>query len=268
MKGQPQHRKMLAGAGLCGACTLAGFLWTRFGLPAPGALPFFIAAYLSGGWFAARDLAGELRRGVFDINLLMIVVALGAAGIGAWVEGATLLFLFSLSNALERFANYRTEETIGSLLQAAPETACRREKGEWAEVSTESLGIDDELLVRPGELFPVDGEITEGATSADESALTGEAMPVSKRAGDPVSGGTMNLEGRAVMRVLRSAAPRFRSASESNSSKARASRRRRRNASPTLLRAITRWRFWPGVLFSSSGCSSGVASLLPSPSIT
>ncbi len=194
---------MLAGAGFCGACTLGGFLWPRFGLPAPGALPFFIAAYLSGGWFATRDLAGELRRGVFDINLLMIVVALGAAGIGAWVEGATLLFLFSLSNALERFANYRTEETIGSLLRAAPETACRREKGEWVEVSTESLGIDDELLVKPGELFPVDGEITEGATSADESALTGEALPVSKRTGDPVSGGTMNLEGRAVMRVLR-----------------------------------------------------------------
>ena len=98
------------------------------------ALPLFIAAYLSGGWFASIDLAGELRRGIFDINLLMIVVALGAAGIGAWVEGATLLFLFSLSNALERFANYRTEQTIGSLLKAAPETACRRENGEWVEV--------------------------------------------------------------------------------------------------------------------------------------
>ena len=133
----------------------------------------------------------------------MIVVALGAAGIGAWVEGATLLFLFSLSNALERFANYRTEQTIGSLLKAAPETACRRENGEWVEVPTDSLGVGDELLVKPGELFPVDGEVTEGATSADESALTGEALPVSKRVGDPVSGGTTNLEGRAVMRVLR-----------------------------------------------------------------
>ncbi len=96
------------------------------------ALPFFITAYLSGGWFASIDLAGELRRGVFDINLLMVVVALGAAGIGAWAEGATLLFLFSLSNALERFANYRTEQTIGSLLQAAPKTASRRENGAWS----------------------------------------------------------------------------------------------------------------------------------------
>ena len=200
---QPQHRVMLAFVAFCGLCTLVGFLLPRFGVAPLAALPLFIAAYLSGGWFASIDLAGELRRGVFDINLLMIVVAFGAAGIGAWVEGATLLFLFSLSNALERFANYRTEQTIGSLLKAAPETACRRENGEWVEVPTDSLGMGDELLVKPGELFPVDGEITEGATSADESALTGEALPVSKRAGDPVSGGTTNLEGRAVMRVLR-----------------------------------------------------------------
>ncbi len=202
-KAQPRHRVMLALAALCGFCALAGFLLPKLGAPALVALPLFIAAYLAGGWFASIDLAGELRRGIFDINLLMIVVALGAAGIGAWVEGATLLFLFSLSNALERFANYRTEHAIGSLLQAAPETACRRENGEWVEVPSDSLGVGDELLVKPGELFPVDGEVTEGTTSADESALTGEALPVSKRAGDAVSGGTMNLEGRAVMRVLR-----------------------------------------------------------------
>ena len=196
------HRVMLAFALFCGVCTLAGFVMPKWGAPL-GALAFFIAAYLSGGWFASIDLAGELRRGQFDINLLMIVVALGAAGIGAWVEGATLLFLFSLSNALERFANYRTEQTIGSLLKSAPKTAWRRDDGEWIEVPTDSLGVGDFLLVKPGDLFPVDGEITEGATSADESALTGEALPVSKRVGDAVSGGTTNLEGRAVMRVAR-----------------------------------------------------------------
>lgn len=198
-----RHRVMLGFAAFCGLCTLGSFLLRMLGAPGLAALPFFIGAYLSGGWFASIDLAGELRRGQFNINLLMIVVALGAAGVGAWVEGATLLFLFSLSNALERFANYRTEQTIGSLLKAAPETAWRREKGEWVEVPTESLGVGDELLVKPGEVFPVDGELTEGATTADESALTGEALPVSKRFGDRVSGGTMNLEGRAVMRVVR-----------------------------------------------------------------
>jgi Cd2+/Zn2+-exporting ATPase len=197
----PDYKGMFLLAGVCGVCTLAGFLlhsWShRF------AIALFVVAYLSGGWFASIDLAGELRRGVFDINLLMIVVAIGAAGVGAWAEGGTLLFLFSLSNALEHFANHRTEQTISSLLRSAPETARRRENGDWKEVPTESLGIDDELLVKPGDLFPVDGEMIEGATSADESALTGEALPVSKRVGDSVSGGTVNLEGQAVIRVRR-----------------------------------------------------------------
>jgi Cd2+/Zn2+-exporting ATPase len=203
MGAQPRHRVMLAFAGFCGLCTLAGFLVPKLGLPVLAALPLFIAAYFSGGWFASIQLAGELRRGIFDINLLMIVVAIGAATVGAWAEGGTLLFLFSLSNGLEQFANHRTEQTISSLLKSAPETVCRRENGEWIEVPAESLGVGDELLVKPGDLFPTDGEVCEGTTSADESALTGEALPVSKRPGDPVSGGTVNLEGRAVIRVQR-----------------------------------------------------------------
>ena len=197
----PDYQVMFVLVALCGLGTLAGFLLQR---SAPSlAVALFLGAYLSGGWFASIQLAGELRRGVFDINLLMIVVAIGAACVGAWTEGGTLLFLFSLSNALEQFANYRTEQTISSLLKSAPETACRRENGAWIEVSTDSLGVGDELLVKPGDLFPVDGEVLEGATSADESALTGEALPISKHPGDSVSGGTVNLEGQAVIRVRR-----------------------------------------------------------------
>jgi Cd2+/Zn2+-exporting ATPase len=192
---------MLLLAALCGLGTLAGFLLqTRWPILAT---ILFLFAYLSGGWFAAIDLASELRQGVFDINLLMIVVAIGAAIIGAWAEGGTLLFLFSLSNALEHFANHRTEQTISSLLKSAPETVWRRAGNEWVEMPVESLGIGNELLVKPGDLFPTDGEICEGATSADESALTGEALPVSKRPGDRVNGGTVNLEGRVVIRVVR-----------------------------------------------------------------
>ena len=99
----PDYQVMFVLVALCGLGTLAGFLLQRSAPSLAAAL--FLGAYLSGGWFAAIQLAGELRRGVFDINLLMIVVAIGAAGVGAWTEGGTLLFLFSLSNALERFAN-------------------------------------------------------------------------------------------------------------------------------------------------------------------
>ncbi|HEY2799708.1 MAG TPA: cation-translocating P-type ATPase [Chthoniobacterales bacterium] len=199
----PPYRVLLLLAGLCGLCTLCGFLLQKTGSPPWLFVSLFVAAYLAGGWFASVELGRELLRGEFNINLLMIVVALGAAGIGAWAEGGTLLFLFSLSNALEQFANHRTEQTISSLLRSAPETATRREQGKWVEVSADSLGVGDELLVRPGQLFPVDGELIEGATSADESTLTGESLPVAKEKGDRVSGGTLNLEGQAVIRAER-----------------------------------------------------------------
>ncbi len=116
----PDFQVMFVLVGLCGLGTLAGFLLQR-SVPSL-AVTLFVGAYLSGGWFASIQLGRRTApRQVFDINLLMIVVAIGAACVGAWAEGGTLLFLFSLSNALERFANYRTEQTISSLLKSAPE---------------------------------------------------------------------------------------------------------------------------------------------------
>ena len=159
--------------------------------------PFFALAYLSGGWFATQDVWHALKRGKIDIHFLMVAVALGALFVKGWTEGATLLFLFSLSNGLEQFANYRTRKSIESLLKVAPKHALRRENGRWVEAPVEEVQLGDELLVKPGELFPVDGLMIEGATSADESALTGEAIPVAKQIGDAVSGGTLNLDGQA-----------------------------------------------------------------------
>lgn len=163
----------------------------------------FVVAYLSGGWFAAHDLGHALRRGRVDIHFLMIAVALGALAVNAWTEGATLLFLFSLSNALEQFANFRTRQAIDSLLQTAPKNALRRDGSSWVEVPVEQVRPGDELLVKPGELLPVDGMIVDGATSVDESALTGEALPVARQSGDNVSGGTLNVDGQCVIRVTR-----------------------------------------------------------------
>jgi len=194
------HRVMLLLAGLCGSCTLGGFLLQKAEIA--GAPTFLFAiAYRTGGWFATQDVWHALKRGKIDIQFLMIAVALGALLVRAWTEGATLLFLFSLSNALEQFANYRTRRTIDSLLKAAPKFALRRDGSQWSQVPVEEVELDDELLVKAGELFPVDGIIQEGATSADESALTGEALPVAKRAGDPVSGGTLSIDGQCVIRT-------------------------------------------------------------------
>jgi cation transport ATPase len=197
------YRVMLLLAAICGLSTLIGFLLSRAGIPGEVVAPFFALAYVTGGWFATQDVGHALKHGKIDIQFLMVAVALGALFVRGWTEGATLLFLFSLSNALEQFANYRTRKSIESLLKVAPKHAFRRENGRWVEASIEQVQIGDELLVKPGELFPVDGVMIEGATSADESALTGEAIPVVKQIGDTVSGGTLNLDGQSVIRATR-----------------------------------------------------------------
>ncbi|HEX8899361.1 MAG TPA: hypothetical protein VF751_11745, partial [Chthoniobacterales bacterium] len=180
------HRVMLALAIVCGLSALAGFLFERSGAAGSRLALTFFVAYLAGGWFAIQDVAHSLRRRAVDIHFLMVAVALGALAVRAWTEGATLLFLFSLSNALEQFANYRTRKSIESLLTTAPKQAFRRAENKWVEVPVEEIAPGDELLVKAGELFPVDGILMEGASSADESALTGEAIPVAKQIGDSI----------------------------------------------------------------------------------
>ncbi|HXX42116.1 MAG TPA: cation-translocating P-type ATPase [Chthoniobacterales bacterium] len=197
------HRVMLSLAGICGVTTLSGFFLERGGFSAAIGGVCFTIAYLSGGFFATQDFWAALKRSKIDIQFLMIAVAVGALLVNAWTEGATLLFLFSLSNGLERFANHRTRQSIESLLKVAPKQALRRVGGGWSEVLVEEVVHGDELLVKPGELFPVDGVIIDGSTSADESALTGESIPVTKRIEDAVSGGTLNLDGQCVIRATR-----------------------------------------------------------------
>jgi Zn2+/Cd2+-exporting ATPase len=197
------YRLMLVLAVLCGLNTLIGFMFERTGFSPALSAVCFAVAYVAGGWFATQDLWHALKHRKIDIQFLMVAVAVGALFVKAWTEGATLLFLFSLSNGLEQFANFRTRKSIESLLKVAPKRALQRENGRWMELSIEEVQIADELLVKPGELFPVDGVVIEGATSADESALTGEAIPVVKEIGDAVSGGTLNVEGQAVIRATR-----------------------------------------------------------------
>jgi Cd2+/Zn2+-exporting ATPase len=146
---------MLLLATTCGLSTLGGFLLVRVGFNAELIAACFIVAYLTGGWFATQDLWHALKHRKIDIQFLMVAVALGALFPKGWTEGATLLFLFSLSNALEQFANYGTHKSIESLLKVAPRRALRRENGRWMEASVEHVNPGDELVVKAGELFPV-----------------------------------------------------------------------------------------------------------------
>src|SRR5208337_4081709 len=121
---------------------------------------FYAAAYLAGGWFTVEEVWERLRVRTMDVHFLMLAVAGGSACIGAWGEGATLLFLFSLSGALEHFALGRTQREIQSLFREAPKSATVLEApGGETEVPVERLRAGMRLLVKPGAQFPVDAEI-------------------------------------------------------------------------------------------------------------
>ncbi|HEY3761883.1 MAG TPA: heavy metal translocating P-type ATPase [Verrucomicrobiae bacterium] len=185
-----EWKAQLVAAILCGLLGLAGAF-----APDPIKTIFYAAAYLAGGFFPAEEVWERLQKRAIDVHFLMIAVAVGAACIGAWAEGATLLFLFSLSGALEHFALGRTQKEIRSLFRDAPKTATALEQGREREVRVEQIVPGMRLLIKPGAQFPVDGEIAKGATAADESNLTGEATPVDKGIGETVLAGTINLWG-------------------------------------------------------------------------
>jgi Cd2+/Zn2+-exporting ATPase len=148
-------------------------------------------------------MVAALRRRQLSVDLLMILAALGAAYPGDWAEGAVLLFLFSLSGTLEAYALYRTTHSIEALIQLRPREAARVRNCEEVRVSVDSLAIGDTVRVRPGERFPVDGEVVEGETWADESTLTGESVPVHKTVGALVCAGTVNGRGSVLVHMTR-----------------------------------------------------------------
>lgn len=169
------------------------------------AIVFYFLAYLAGGWDAAIDTWASLKKRKLEIHFLMLSVALGAASIGAWREGALLLFLFSASGAMEHFAMGRTKKAIDALFRGAPKTARVLRDGKEEQIPLEQLLAGMHVLVTSGEQIPADLEIIKGESSCDESNLTGEATPVKKVTGDIVLSGTINLWGVLEGRVLRPA---------------------------------------------------------------
>jgi Cd2+/Zn2+-exporting ATPase len=195
-----EWKPKLAAAVLCGVCGLGGWFFRGH----PEALVGYLLAYAAGSWFTAQEVWERLQKGAIDVHFLMLAVAAGSASIGAWGEGTTLLFLFSLSGALEHFALGRTQREIRSLFREAPKFALLLdENGHEREIEVEKIRPGMRLLIKPGAQFPVDAEIVKGQTASDESNLTGEATPVEKRIGDVVLSGTLNLWGAVETAVLR-----------------------------------------------------------------
>jgi Cd2+/Zn2+-exporting ATPase len=195
-----EWKPQLAAAILCGVFGLGAYLFRS----SPHALLGYLLAYVAGGWYTAQEIWERLQKRTIDVHFLMLAVAVGSASIGAWGEGAMLLFLFSFSGALEHFALGRTQKEIRSLFRDAPKfaTVVDEQGREW-EMEVEKLRPGMRLLIKPGAQFPVDAEVVKGQTASDESNLTGEATPVEKRIGDAVLSGTINMWGAVEVTVLR-----------------------------------------------------------------
>lgn len=161
----------------------------------------FTIAYLTGGYFGFTSAIRSLRKGVVDVDLLMVLAALGAAYVGSAFEGAMLLFLFAFSNVLQDFAFDRTRSAIRALANLRPKVALViRDDSLVATVLAEVL-VGERFLVRPGDLIALDGEVVEGDSEVNQASVTGESMPVHKKLGSKVFAGTQNLSGSLTIRV-------------------------------------------------------------------
>jgi cation-transporting P-type ATPase J len=168
--------------------------------------PLYALAYASGGWEPGLAGLRALREKTLDVDLLMIVAALGAAAIGELMDGALLIVIFATSGALEALATARTADSVRGLLDQAPATATRLPAGGGEEtVATTELVVGDTVLVRPGERIGADGRVLDGASEVDQATITGEPLPVLKEPGDEVFAGTLNGAGALRVRVERDA---------------------------------------------------------------
>ncbi|MGW0840669.1 heavy metal translocating P-type ATPase [Streptomyces sp. NPDC002787] len=167
--------------------------------------PLYVIAYAAGGWEPALEGLRALREKSLDVDLLMIVAALGAAAIGQVLDGGLLIVIFATSGALEALATARTADSVRGLLDLAPTTATRLSADGATEetVPTDQLAVGDVVLVRPGERIGADGQVLEGESEADQATITGEPLPVAKAPGDEVFAGTLNGTGALRVRVER-----------------------------------------------------------------
>jgi Cd2+/Zn2+-exporting ATPase len=142
---------------------------------------FYFAAYFFGGFYTLREAIDSLKLRRFEIDTLMLVAAAGAAALGAWAEGALLLFLFSFGHSLEHYAMGRAKRAIEALAELAPQSALVRRNGATADIPVEQLAVGDVVIVKPNERMPADGFVIMGMSSVNQAPVTGESIPVDKR---------------------------------------------------------------------------------------
>ena len=193
----------LSAALFSGVLILIGWLLDKNGI-GTSAVIIYLLAYVIGGFAKAKEgIESTIHHKQLNVEILMILAAIGSAIIGYWTEGAILIFIFALSGALETYTMNKSHREISALMELQPEEAMRVTNGISEKVAVSELVVGDLILVKPGELIPSDGKIIDGRTNIDQAAITGESIPVTKSIGDEVFAGTVNLRGSITIEMTK-----------------------------------------------------------------
>ncbi len=187
-----------------GVLLLVGWLIGLAGAPETVSLAIYLAAILIGGYYFGREALEEL---IFEreigIELLMAVAAVTATAMGQAVEGAMLVFLYSISEAAEGYTEEKTRSAVKALMDLAPKVALVRRNGGEVEIPVDEVAVGDVFIVKPGQSVPTDGEVIAGASGVNQAPVTGESVPVEKQSGDTVFAGSINGAGALEVRATK-----------------------------------------------------------------
>ncbi len=198
------HLELIA-ALLSGLIVLIAWLY-KGSIPHSLFVILHLAAFVIGGFAKAKEgIEDTIADKELNVELLMILAAIGSAVIGYWTEGAVLIFIFALSGALETYTLNKSNKEISSLMDLQPEHATLIKDGKEQIIPASELSVDDIILVRASERIPADGTIIRGATSIDERAITGESIPVQRQTNEDVYASTVALDGTITVKITKPA---------------------------------------------------------------
>ncbi|MDF2713929.1 MAG: ATPase [Paenibacillus sp.] len=198
-RGDP-HRTMTV---LSGVLLLFGYLGQFAGVADDFRTLLYALSIVAGGYKPARSAFYAIKSRSLDMNVLMTTAAIGAACIGEWLEGATVVWLFALGNMLQNRSMERTRNSIRGLMSAAPVEAWVKQGGLLVRKPIGELAIGSAIIVKPGEKIPLDGDVIDGQSAVNQAPITGESVPADKSPGDPVYAGTINESGALEIRVTK-----------------------------------------------------------------
>lgn len=198
-----QNKRELLKTVVSGLLILTGFMGSYFGLPTLASTILFAIAIVISGYQPVKSAYYAVKSRSLDMNVLMSSAAIGAAIIGEWFEGATVVWLFSLGIYLQNRSMDQTRKSIRNLMNMAPSMAWIQVDRELIEIPVEEVSVGDTIVIKPGDKIPLDGNIIQGESSINQAPITGESLPVDKTVGDTVYAGTMNESGSLEVEVTK-----------------------------------------------------------------